>query len=183
MGPMPKLTAICVVRNLHPDAGPIGVTAINKLPVDGPVRVGSYGAYADIQADRRHHGGPDKALYAYAQEDADYWAAELGRDMPPGAFGENLRTVGLDINAARIGERWQIGEQVVVEVTEPRVPCKTFERWLGEGSGWVKRFMLAGRPGPYLRVVTKGDVEAGDAITVLSSPDDAPTVAQVLGAL
>ncbi|NMO04849.1 MOSC domain-containing protein [Gordonia sp. TBRC 11910] len=176
---MPELTAICVVRTLHPDSGQVGVTAIDKVPVDGPVKVGPYGAYADVQADRKHHGGLDKALYAYAQEDADYWAAELGRDIPPGFFGENLRTVGIDVNAARIGEQWRIGDKVVVEVTSPRVPCKTFARWMDDEGAWIKKFATARRPGPYLRVIKRGHIRPGDAITVVNVPDAAPMVRDV----
>lgn len=176
---MPELTAICVVRALHPDVGQVGITAIDKTPVDGPVKIDPYGAYADVQADRRRHGGLDKALYAYAQEDADFWADELGRDIPPGLFGENLRTVGFDVNAARIGERWRIGQRVIVEVTSPRIPCKTFARWMGDEDSWIRRFADARRPGPYLRVVTRGQISPGDEITVLSSPDDAPAVRDV----
>lgn len=182
---MAQVTAICVVAELHPDKGKIGTTAIDKRPVDGPVRIGEYGAYADVQADRKHHGGLDKALYVYAQEDADFWAAELDRDIPPGLFGENLRTVGMDVNEARIGERWRIGDKVVVEVTSPRIPCQTFARWMGGGGreddarGWVKRFAQEGRVGPYLRVIERGSIAAGDEITVLSVPDDAPTIRDV----
>lgn len=176
---MPELTAICVVRTLHPDVGQVGVTAIDKGSVDGPVKVGPYGAYADVQADRKHHGGLDKALYAYAQEDADFWAAQLHRDIPPGSFGENLRTVGIDVNAARVGERWRIGDRVVVEVTSPRVPCKTFARWMGDEGSWIRRFAEARRPGPYLRVINRGEINPGDEITVLSVPDDAPAIRDV----
>ncbi|MGB3698654.1 MAG: MOSC domain-containing protein [Gordonia sp. (in: high G+C Gram-positive bacteria)] len=177
---MAQVTAICVVARLHPDAGKVGTTAIDKRPVDGPVRIGEYGAYADVQADRKHHGGPDKALYAYAQEDIDFWAAELGRDLPPGVFGENLRTVGIDVNGARIGERWRLGAQVVVEVTAPRIPCQTFARWMGDdGRGWVKRFAQEQRVGPYLRVVERGTIAAGDEITVLHVPAGAPTIRDV----
>src|SRR6185437_12835962 len=98
---MPRLVAVCAVRRLRADAGAVGVTAIDKIPVDGPVRVGAYGVYADVQADRKNHGGLDKAVYAYAEEDAEHWAGELGRELPPGWFGENLRVQGLDVNASR----------------------------------------------------------------------------------
>ncbi len=173
---MPNLLAVCAVRALRPDPGPVGVTAIDKLPVDGAVRIGTYGVYADVQADRRHHGGHDKALYAYAQEDAEYWERELGRALPPGFFGENLRTVGIDVNQTRIGERWRLGERVEVQVTMPRTPCQTFARWVGgdDERGWVKRFSTQRRLGPYLRVLTPGRVQAGDEITVLDRPADAP---------
>ena len=178
---MARLLAVCAVRQLRPDAGTIGVTAIDKGPVTGPVRVGPYGVYADVQADRKHHGGLDKAIYAYAQEDADHWASELGRDLPPGWFGENLRVEGIDVNAALVGERWQIGSRVVVEVTMPRTPCQTFARWVGgdHERGWVKRFSDARRLGPYLRVVEKGRVEAGDELTVVHRPDGAPSILDI----
>lgn len=178
---MPRLLAVCVVHQLRPDAGTIGVTAIDKRAVDGPVRIGPYGVYADVQADRKHHGGLDKALYAYAQEDAEFWERELGRALVPGFFGENLRTEGLDVNAARIGEVWRIGGKVRVEVTMPRTPCQTFARWVGgdDERGWVKRFSRERRLGPYLRVLDGGRVRAGDEIVVESSPEDAPTILDV----
>ena len=178
---MPELLAVCVVRRLRPDAGPVGVTAIDKGAVDGPVRVGEYGAHADVQADRKHHGGPDKALYAYAQEDAEFWERELGRELPVGWFGENLRVAGLDVNAARIGERWRIGDRVEVEGTAPRTPCQTFARWVGgeEERGWVKRFSRERRLGPYLRVTQRGRIQAGDPIEIVHRPADAPTILEV----
>jgi MOSC domain-containing protein YiiM len=176
-----RLLSVCAVHELRPDAGATGVTAIDKRPVAGAVKIGAYGVYADVQANRKYHGGLDQALYAYAAEDAAFWEEQLGRELPPGWFGENLRTTGIDVNAARIGERWRIGDRVVVEVTSPRTACQTFSRWVGgtDARGWVKRFAEAGRPGPYLRVVTRGRVSAGDEITVLGAPEGAPTVLDV----
>jgi MOSC domain-containing protein YiiM len=178
---MPRLLAVCSVRQLRPDAGPVGVTAIDKGPIDGEVKIGAFGVRADVQADRQHHGGLDKALYAYAAEDAAFWERELGRELLPGFFGENLRTEGIDVNAARIGERWRIGDRVEVEVTMPRTPCQTFARWVGgaDERGWVRRFSDERRLGPYLRVVVKGRVRAGDEITVIHRPDGAPTILDV----
>lgn len=174
-----RLLAVCTVRRLRPDAGPLGVTAIDKGPIDGPIKVGTYGLYADLQADRQRHGGLDQAVYAYAQEDVDYWQEQLGTELPPGIFGENLRTIGIDVNATRVGEVWRIGESVLAEVTSPRTPCQTFARWLAEAGlaeerGWVRRFGEARRLGPYLRVLHTGRIEAGDQIEVVSVPDDAP---------
>jgi MOSC domain-containing protein YiiM len=173
---MAELLAVCAVRSLRPDPGTIGVTAIDKGAVEGPVKVGPYGVYADVQADRKHHGGLEKALYAYSQEDAEYWEGELGRELPPGFFGENLRTRGIEVNSARVGEIWRIGDTVEVEVTMPRTPCQTFARWVGgaDERGWVKRFSQARRLGPYLRVLRAGRIAAGDPIVVVSVPDDAP---------
>ena len=177
---MGRLIAPCVVAALHPDAGTVGTTAIDKQPVDGPVRVGKLGLYADVQADRQHHGGEEKAVYAYAAEDADWWAEQLRREIPPGLFGENLRVEGIEVSAARVGERWRIGtgeDAVVLEVTHPRTPCMTFARWMGEESnGWVRRFSDARRLGAYLRVVKTGSVRAGDPIEVIAAPEGAPTI-------
>nr|WP_188679572.1 MOSC domain-containing protein [Subtercola lobariae] len=178
---MPELLATCVVHALLPDAGSVGVTAIDKRPVDGPVAVRKLGLHADVQASRKHHGGPEQALYVYSQEDAEYWQGELGRSLPAGWFGENLRVSGLDLGAARVGEQWRIGPTVVVEVTSPRTPCATFARWVGgaDARGWVKRFAEAQRTGLYLRVVKTGAIEAGDTIDVLHVPSTAPTITQV----
>ena len=177
---MPHLVAVCAVHQLRPDRGN-GVTAIDKRPVAAAVRIGTYGVWGDVQADRKHHGGLDKALYAYAAEDASFWESELGRELPPGWFGENLRTEGIDVNASVIGEQWRIGDTVVVEVTMPRTPCGTFARWVGgaDQRGWVKRFSNERRLGPYLRVVRRGFVREGDSIEVISRPVAAPGLLEI----
>ncbi|ADG75768.1 MOSC domain containing protein [Cellulomonas flavigena DSM 20109] len=179
---MPHLLAVCVVHALLPDPGSVGVTAIDKRPVDGPVRVGRYGLRGDVQADRRDHGGEERAVYAYGEDDAVWWATELGRDLTHGWFGENLRVAGLDPSVARVGDRWRVGEHVVLEVTGPRVPCATFGRWVGGDAerGWVRRFRDTGRVGAYLRVVQTGAVSAGDPVVVEHTALDAPTVRDVL---
>ncbi|RAM35958.1 MOSC domain-containing protein [Arthrobacter globiformis] len=169
------LLAVCRVHQLLPDEGSVGVTAIDKRPVDGPVKVHKLGLHADIQASRIHHGGEDQALYAYSQADADYWIGELQRELPPGIFGENLRVAGIETTGAVIGERWRIGLDVEVEVTSPRVPCATFQRRMDEIQ-WVKRFTQAGRVGAYLRVTKTGSVQAGDHIHRLFVPKHGVTV-------
>jgi len=171
---MAELLAVCRVHVLHPDAGTVGVTAIDKRPVDGRVKVRPLGLYADVQADRANHGGRDQAVYAYAQEDADFWSAELGREVTPGLFGENLRTRGLDVNHAVIGEQWRVGS-ALLEVTQPRVPCQTFGRRLGE-QRWVRRFTQANRTGAYLRVIENGELGAGDTVDVVHRPAHGVTV-------
>ncbi|WP_418605205.1 MOSC domain-containing protein [Georgenia sp. SUBG003] len=164
------------MQELRPDAGSVGVTAIDKRPAGGPVRVGRYGLRGDVQADRKDHGGPDKAVYAFDQAEADWWAGQLGEEVPAGRFGENLRISGLPVDDAEIGERWRIGESLALEVTGPRTPCATFGRWLGQ-DGWVRRFSARGRSGVYLRVLVPGDVCAGDAVTVTHRPGHGVTVA------
>jgi len=178
---VPTLLAACVVNDLRKDAGHFGVTAIDKRAATSAVKVTSFGLRGDVQVDRKHHGGLDKALYAYSAEDAAFWESELGRELPAGWFGENLRVDGIDVNNARIGERWQIGEKVIVEVTSPRTPCQTFARWVGgdDERGWVKRFSQERRLGAYLRVVKTGSVNAGDPISVVFVPETTDTVVSV----
>lgn len=175
------LLAVCRVHALLPTKDSTGVTAIDKRAAAGPVKVHRLGLTGDIQASRKHHGGPSKALYAYSQEDADFWSAEVGRDIEPGMFGENLRVSGIEATHAVIGERWRIGE-VLLEVTEPRTPCINFARFLGEPN-WVKRFSREGRTGTYLRVVKGGHIEAGDAIVVEQRPEHGVTIGQLFAGL
>ena len=161
-------------------AGALGRTAIDKRPVAGPVRVGRLGLDGDDQADKANHGGPEQAIYAYAREDLDWWAGEVGRDIRNGAFGENIVTRGLDVSGALIGERWRLGT-AVVQITSCRIPCSTFRQWTGE-TGWVKRFARARRPGAYLRVLEEGTVSPGDTVTVLDRPAARVTVAESMRA-
>ena len=141
---------------------------------------GALGLDGDECVDLDNHGGYDQAVYAYAREDLDWWTEQLGRELPDGCFGENVTTAGIDITGALIGETWQLGS-AVVQLTLPRVPCITFRSWLDEPH-WVKRFAAAGRTGVYLRVLTPGEIEAGDPIDVLSRPADSVTVAASLRA-
>lgn len=175
------LLAVCRVHALLPTKDSTGVTAIDKRAAAGPVKVHPLGLTGDIQASRKHHGGPSKAVYAYSQEDADFWSAELGRDMVPGKFGENLRVSGIEATHAVIGERWRIGD-VLLEVTEPRTPCMNFARYLGEPN-WVKRFAAEGRIGTYLRVLKGGHIEAGDAVVVEHRPEHGVTIGQLFAGL
>ena len=178
---MPSVIAACIVRELRADAGYFGVTAIDKRAVDGPAKVTRFGLRGDVQADRKDHGGITQALYGYSQDDAEFWEAELGRELPAGWFGENLRIDGLDLNNARIGEQWAIGSNVVVEVTGPRTPCQTFARWVGgeDERGWVKRFSNARRLGAYFSVIHTGSISAGDELTVVHIPETTDTVLSV----
>jgi MOSC domain-containing protein YiiM len=152
-------------------------TGIHKSPVDGPVYVrapgpkgtGGSGLAGDAVCDRRHHGGDDQAVYAYAREDLDWWERHLGRELPGGAFGENLTTRGLDLTGALVGERWRVGEHLVLEAACPRIPCAVFAEKIGEPH-WTKRFTEHGASGAYLRVVQPGPVRAGDPVTVEHRP-------------
>jgi MOSC domain-containing protein YiiM len=168
------------VRPVEWGATPAG-SAIDKRPVRGPVTVGRLGLAGDEQADRKHHGGVDQAVYAYAREDLDFWAGEAGRDLRAGQFGENLTTAGVEVTGAVIGERWRVGT-AVLEVSAPRIPCRVFASWMEE-SHWVKRFTAAGRPGAYLRVVVTGELAAGDPVVVEHRPTHGVTVGETFRAL
>ncbi len=166
-----------------------GYTGIDKRPVDhpvmvaapGPKRVGGSGLAGDEVFDLRHHGGDDQAVYCYAREDLDRWAAELGHPLLSGSFGENLTTVGVDIGNTIVGERWAIGDSLLLEVSDPRIPCRTFAGFLNE-RGWIKRFITRAESGTYLRVLHPGLVRAGDQIAVVHRPDHGVTVAKVFRA-
>ncbi|MFI0979983.1 MOSC domain-containing protein [Streptomyces sp. NPDC021093] len=161
-----------------------GVTGIGKQPTEGPVEVrepgprgtGGSGLVGDDVCDLRHHGGTRQAVYAYAREDLDRWESDLGRPLRGGEFGENLTTVGLDVNGARLGEQWRVGADLVLEVTASRIPCRTFAGALNEEK-WVKRFTEAVAPGAYLKVVEPGVVRAGDPIEIAHRPAHDVTVA------
>ncbi|MGW0929318.1 MOSC domain-containing protein [Streptomyces sp. NPDC002644] len=179
-------SAVAVPYTQQPD----GLTGIDKRPVDGPVRVfapgpkgaGASGMTGDAVCHTRHHGGDDQAVYAYAREDLDEWERDLGRPLRSGVFGENLTVSGLDVSGARVGERWRVGPEVVLQVTSPRIPCGTFQGHMGEPQ-WVKRFTAKGAPGAYFRVLTPGEIRAGDAVEVIHRPDHDVTVALVFRAL
>ena len=165
-------------------------TGIGKQPVPGPVEVrdpgpratgGGSGLVGDFIGDGQHHGGTHQAVYAFSREDLDRWAERLGRELPNGFFGENLTTSGIDLAAARIGERWRIGPQVELQVTAPRIPCSTFRGWVGE-QGWVKMFTADRRPGAYLKVLVPGLIKAGDRIEVIHRPEHDVTVSMVFRA-
>ena len=152
-------------------------TAIWKTPVEGPIRVRGVNLDGDDQADREVHGGPDKAVYAYAAEDLAWWATRLGRPVEPGTFGENLTTRGVDLANAIVGERWSIGS-AILEVTQPRVPCFKLGIRMGDRR-FPAAFAAAGRPGAYLAIVEEGDLRADDPIRVVSRPAHDVTVGLV----
>ena len=171
-----RIEAVCVSgpRPIRlPRAGDT-TSAIDKRPVSGRVAVHPLGLDGDVQVNKKWHGGEGQALYAYAQEDADWWAAELERELPAGLFGENLRTGGIDLTGALLGERWRIGA-VLVEVTAPRTPCAKLRAHWGVPR-LIKRFTEHGASGAYLRVLETGDIGAGDHIEVVERPDHDITI-------
>ena len=167
-------------------------TGIDKRPTAEAVQVrdpgprkgglGS-GLVGDLIGNSKFHGGDDQAVYAYAREDLDAWETELQRELPNGIFGENLTTEGVDVTGARIGERWHVGSDgLVLEVSSPRTPCRTFAGFL-EIRGWMKTFTNTAQPGAYLRVIEPGTIRAGDPIVVASRPEHEITVSMVFRAI
>lgn len=163
-----------------PWTGSEGSTGIDKRPVAHRVRLFDNHVDGDTIVDRKHHGGPHKAVYAYAREDAVWWEAEIGRALAGGAFGENLTTSGIDINEALIGERWSVGS-ALLEISEPRIPCRVFAGFWDRPQ-LVKEFTAAARPGTYLRIIEEGQVGAGDGIDVVHRPAHGVTVALAFAA-
>jgi MOSC domain-containing protein YiiM len=155
-------------------AGEPTTSAIWKEPVSGRVAVRGVNVEGDDQADRSVHGGPDQAVYAYAAEDTEWWEAELGRSLGPGAFGENLTLRGVDVSGALVGERWRIGT-VLLEVSSARIPCWKLAKRMGDPR-FIKRFAQAGRPGAYLRIIEEGELGAGDPVEVVERPNHEVTV-------
>ena len=157
--------------------GQVVRTAIWKDPVPGRVRVRGTNVDGDTQANPEVHGGVDKAVYAYAAEDYEWWGAELGGELGPGTFGDNLTLRGIDVSGAVVGERWRVGG-TLLEVSGPRAPC--FKLGIRMGSQlFPRRFAAARRPGAYLRILAEGDVAAGDPGEVGHRPGHGLTVAEV----
>lgn len=183
---MPEILSVNVGLPREADWAGIGSTAMEKRPVTGPVVARARGLDGDQVGDVQHHGGVDQAVYAFAREDLDWWASELGEDLRDGMFAENLTTRGIDVNEAEVGERWHVG-QALLEVASVRIPCNDFKSWMGLGGydnrAWVKRFTQVGRPGPYLRVLSEGAIAAGDEIAVVHRPGHGVTVSTMFRAL
>ena len=156
-------------------------TAIWKAPVSGRIALRGVNFAGDDQADRTVHGGSDKAVYAYAREDYDYWRTHEGLDIEPALFGENLTVEGIDLSAALVGERWSVGS-AVLEIAQIRLPCFKLGIRLGDPR-FPQRFQHVGRMGAYLRVVKEGDVAAGDAIDVALRPTHGISLSTMLEAL
>ena len=164
-----KVLSINVGKPKHFDyKGRQAKSAIWKSPVTGKIIARGINLEGDDQADREAHGGFDKAVYAYAREDAEWWEQQVGRPIAYGEFGENLTTEGIEVNDALIGERWQIGS-VLLEVAEPRIPCWRLGVRMQDKS-FPKMFTRALRPGPYFRIIQEGELSAGDKINIVEKP-------------
>jgi MOSC domain-containing protein YiiM len=192
---MSHMGNVLTVNLAHPQTSPDDPrlsTGIDKRPTSGRIAVSAPGSMrsglgsglqGDLIGNKKFHGGDDQAVYAYAREDLDAWQLTLGRDIGNGVFGENFTTAGVDVTGAKVGERWRVGSDgLLLEVSRPRIPCRTFALWL-EVRGWMKTFTRTAVPGAYLRVITPGAVSSGDSIEVIDRPDHDVTVGLVFRAL
>lgn len=152
-------------------------TGIYKLPTPEPVHISSLGIKEDFIASKKHHGGPDQAMYVYGTTDYDWWSTELGRDLYPGTFGENLDITELESSQFNIGDRLLIGS-VILEVSAPRIPCGTLAARM-EDPQFVKRFRHAERPGFYCRVIQEGTVEMGNDAKIERYEKETVSVIQI----
>jgi len=141
----------------------MGSTGIFKRPVTGPVRVTTHGLEGDYVHDKKHHGGPDQAVYVYLSEDYAWWSKQLGQEIAPGTFGDNVTISGLVSADLAIGDRLSIGE-AVLEITAPRIPCNTLAARMDDPQ-FVKLYRDGERPGAYCRVIHAGEFAAGTPVT------------------
>jgi MOSC domain-containing protein YiiM len=142
----------------------IETTGIYKMPVTEPVEIKTLGIEGDAICDTKHHGGPDQAVYVYGGADYAWWSDELGTELAPGTFGDNLTISDLESAKLNVGDYLHIGD-ITLQITSPRIPCGTFATRMGEPQ-WVKKFRAGERPGLYCRVIREGTVKAGDPVTV-----------------
>ena len=187
LDPQPSVLQVGVARPQPNAAGTYEVTGIEKLPTShidvfapGPNYGDGSGVVGDTIGDSKHHGGADKAVYAFAREELDYWQDQLGRELVYGSFGENITSAGVKWSEVYIGQRVGIGS-AVLEVSVPRTPCATFAAWLEE-KGWVKRFAEHGDCGAYFRVITAGRIRPLDSIRFGAIPDHGVTMGEAFAA-
>jgi MOSC domain-containing protein YiiM len=179
----PRVTAVNVgpIREVA-WRGTIVRTGIWKEPVGSrAVAVRGVNLDGDDQADRRVHGGADKAVYAYAEEDYRYWADEEGVRTQPGLFGENLTVQGMELRNAVVGERWRIGT-ALLEIAQPRLPCFKLGIRMGDPR-FPQRFLSVARHGAYLRIIEEGDLRAGDLIEIVDRPGHGVTLRHMVDAV
>jgi len=152
------------------------MTGIKKRPVNGAVWIGHNAVGNDTVCDTEHHGGPDQAVYAYSSDDYDWWSEQLGHEIKPGTFGDNLTIDGL-VSELHVGDRLLIGD-VVLEATAPRIPCNTLAAQMQDRS-FGMTFRRAERPGSYFRVMNEGQVTVGDRVELIDNPEPKASIVEL----
>ena len=153
-------------------------TGIFKEPRQGPVLLNELGLEGDTIVNKKFHGGKDQAVYLYSAADYEWWTAQLGKEIKPGMFGENLTITDFHDKALRVGDRLLINDQVLLEITAPRVPCVQFTTKMGDKT-FAKKFVAAQRPGAYARVLTPGSIDVGDKIEWQPTKEDYATINEI----
>jgi MOSC domain-containing protein YiiM len=153
-------------------------TGIFKIPTPEPVWLSNLGLQNDVIVSKKHHGGPDQAVYVYGMADYEWWSKELGKQLAPGTFGDNLTISELESTQFNIGDYLHAGD-VTLQVTAPRIPCATFAARM-EDPQWVKKFRHAERPGLYCRVIKEGYIKAGDSFSVEKYTGETLSVVQMV---
>jgi len=172
-----RIHAVCTGL-ARPVPGKSYKTGIFKTPTEAALVVDREGLLGDAICNRKHHGGPEQAVYGLGSVDLDWWSKELGRTVAPGTFGENLVISGVDSRSVSVGDRFET-ESVLLEVTSTRMPCNTLNARMGDPA-FAKRFMQAGRPGFYCRVLRDGVIQAGDAMTYTPFDGEPVTMPELL---
>lgn len=173
-----KLISINVgQKQTHQNGDRLETTGIYKMPLQRKVKITALGIVEDFIGSPKHHGGPDQAVYVYGAEDYAWWSRELGKELAPGTFGDNLTISEMESGQFNIGDRLHFGE-VILEVTAPRIPCSTLATRMGDPQ-FVKKYRDAERPGLYCRVIAEGEVEPGVEVTVQRSEREAVGVIEV----
>ncbi|WLR99211.1 MOSC domain-containing protein [Shinella sumterensis] len=172
-----KILAVCT-GVARPVPGKSYKTGIFKTPTDAAIVVDREGLLGDAICNRKHHGGPEQAVYGLGSVDLDWWSKDLGRSIEPGTFGENIVIEGIDSRSISVGDRFET-ESVLLEVTSTRTPCATFNARMGD-PGFARRFMSAGRPGFYCRVLRDGVIQAGDPATYTAFDGEPVTMPELL---
>ena len=157
-----KIAAVCIGHATVID-GKNAKTGIVKHPLSGAIIVDAAGLAGDAVCNRKHHGGPDQAVYGLGSLDLEAWSVELGHAVAPGLFGENLVVSDVDSRAIAVGDRFET-DTVTLEVTSTRIPCSTLALRLGD-PGFARRFRRVARPGFYCRVLRPGMMCAGERVT------------------
>jgi MOSC domain-containing protein YiiM len=173
-----QLISVNIGQEKTQQNGPrLETTGIYKLPIHEPAQVTSLGLKGDFVCDTKNHGGPDQAVYIYGAADYAWWSQELGHEIAPGTFGENLTISDLESAEFKAGDRLYIGS-VILEVTAPRIPCSTLATRMGDPK-FVKRYCQAERPGLYCRVIQAGAVRAGDEVNVERYKGESISIAEM----
>jgi MOSC domain-containing protein YiiM len=152
-------------------------TGIFKFGTRAAVRVNRLGLEGDVIISKKHHGGPDQAVYVYGEADYEWWSKELGQKMEPGTFGENLTISELESATFNIGDYLHL-DAVTLQVTAPRIPCGTFATRMDDPL-WVKKFRAAERPGLYCRVIQEGSIQVGEHVSVENYSDETISILQM----